>query len=231
MSNTSKTETNTGPEQAVTTTQEIRDDVASRVEKMDAQAAAMDAQLELEPEQAKERLDEQKQRVEAAAQQINDAVAQTEVPAQEAADPLRAAFEQLQVQLALGWAEGRDAYAAQKKKIQDSIGAFEAEADRASAAVDQKTREALDGLKREFVAQADTLDAELTAVEVQYVEEKDKVKAEWASQKQAVEEQIEKFKAELEAKGQAASEKLEKFEGELTDGLSQLKKAFTNLFS
>jgi hypothetical protein len=68
-------------------------------------------------------------------------------------------------------------------------------------------------------------------VEVQYVEEKDKVKAEWGSQKQAVEEQIEKFKAELEAKGQAASEKLEKFEGELTDGLSQLKKAFTNLFS
>ena len=50
------------------------------------------------------------------------------------ADPLQAAFEQLQVQLALGWAEERDAYAAQKQKIQDSIGAFEAEADRASAA-------------------------------------------------------------------------------------------------
>jgi phenylalanyl-tRNA synthetase alpha subunit len=144
---------------------------------------------------------------------------------------MRAAFEQLQVQLALGWAEGRDAYAAQKQKIQDSIGAFEAEVDRASAAADQKTREALDGLKREFVARADALDAELTAVEVQYVEEKDKVKAEWASQKQAVEEQIEKFRAELEAKGQAASEKLEKFDGELTESVSQLKKAFTNLFS
>lgn len=62
-----------------------------------------------------------------------------------------------------------------------------------------------------------------------YVEEKDK--AEWESQKQAVEEQIEKLKSELEAKGQAASEKLGKFEGELTDGLAQLKKAFTNLFS
>ena len=231
MSNTSETETDTTPEQAVTTTQEIRDDVASRVEKMDAQAAAMDAHLDLEPEQAKERLDGQKRRVEEAAQQINDAVAQAEAPAQEAADPLRAAFEQLQVQLALGWAEERDAYAAQKQKIQDSIGAFEAEVDRASAEVDQKTREALDALKREFVARADALDAELTAVEVQYVEEKDKVKAEWAAQKQAVEEQIGKFKVELEAKGQAASEKLGKFEGELTDGLSQLKKAFTNLFS
>ena len=231
MSNTSETEINTAPEQAVATTQEIRDDIASRVEKMDAQAAAMDAQLELEPEEAKERLDGQKRRVEEAAQQISDAVAHAEVPAQEAPDPMRAAFEQLQVQLALGWAEGRGAYAAQKQKIQDSIGAFEAAADRASAAADQKTREALDGLKREFVVQADALDAELTAVEVQYVEEKDKVKAEWASQKQAVEEQIEKFKAELEAKGQAASEKLEKFEGELTDGLAQLKKAVTNLFS
>ena len=31
MSNTSETETDTTPEQAVTTTQEIRDDVASRV--------------------------------------------------------------------------------------------------------------------------------------------------------------------------------------------------------
>ena len=39
-----------------------------------------------------------------------------------------------------------------------------------------------------------------------------------------------KFKAELELKGQAASEKLEKFDGELTEGVSQLKKAFTNLF-
>ena len=150
-------------------------------------------------------------RVEEAAQQISDAVSQAEVPAQEAPDPMRAAFEQLQVQLTLGWAEGRDAYAAQKQKIQESIGVFEAEADRASAAVDQKTREALDGLKREFVAQADALDAELTAVEVQYVEEKDKVKAEWASQKQAVEEQIEKFKAELEAKCQAAPQTLETF--------------------
>ena len=231
MSNTSEIDTITAPEQAVTTTQAIRDDVASRVDKMDAQAAAMDAQLELEPEQAKERLEEQKRRVEEAAQQISDAVSQAEVPAQDTADPLRTAFEQLQLQLALGWAEGRDAYAAQKQKIGESIGAFEAEVDRASAAADQKTREALDGLKRGFVAQADALDAELTAVEVQYVEEKDKVKAEWASQKQAFEEQLQKFKAQLEAEGQAASEKLEKFDGELTDGLSQLKKAFTNLFS
>ncbi len=222
---------NTTQETESTTTHEMQQSIDNQVEKMDAQANAVDAQLELEPEQARQRVDEHKHKVEQAGQRILEKIEQAGGQDKDVIDPLKAALEHLQVQLALAWAEGRDAYEEQKKQIESSIAGFVNEVDRAAAAADLDATGAVRSLKRAFVTEVNALEAELTAAELQYVEDKEKVKAEWARQKQSVKDQIAQFKSELEEKGQQASEKLEKFEDELSDGLSQLKKAFTHLLS
>jgi predicted metal-dependent phosphoesterase TrpH len=220
-----------GTETASNTTQEIRQSISHQVTRMEAQTTAFDAQLHAETDEVRERLEDRKQKVEKAGQKLCQAMEQAGSQAEQAIDPLKAAFQQVQVQLALGWMEGREAYEEQKEKIASSLADFESEVDRAAATADQQAAERLNDLKRGFIAEVDALDGELTAAELQYVEEKEKAKAEWAQQKQAVENQLRQFKSDLESKSQLASDKLEKFGGELSEGFSQVKKAFTNLFS
>lgn len=230
MNTTQEPETSTDQDNSRVTTKEIRGSIDNQVSKMDAQATAFEAQLKLEPEQAHERIAEHKQKVEEAGRRVCDMLEQTGSQTEGVVDPLKLCFERLQVQLALGWAEGRDAYAEQKQKIQSSIADFEIELDRTASKADQQTVQTLDEIKRAFIAEADTLEAELNALEIQYVEEKDKLQAEWEQKKQAVESQISQFRDELETKGQLARDKLEAFDNELSTGFSQVKDAFTNLF-
>ncbi|TWT81296.1 hypothetical protein CA13_27470 [Planctomycetes bacterium CA13] len=213
------------------TTQEIRQSISHKVSRMEAQTTAFDAQLHAKTDEARQRLEERKEKVEKAGQNLCQAMEQAGSQSKQALDPLKAAFQQVQIQLALGWMEGRDAYEKQKEKIASSLANFESEVDLAAATADQQAAESLNKSKRAFIAEVDALDAELTAAELHYVEEKEKAKAEWAQQKQAVEDQLRQFKSDLESKSQLASDKLEKFGGELSEGFSQVKKAFTNLFS
>lgn len=97
------------------------------------QAAALEAQLELNKTDVIKRVEEQKGKLEQIAQNVRDKIDAAGGYAEEAKARIRTSFEQLQVQLALGAADTRDAYQDWKQKLQSSTVAFEADLELAAA--------------------------------------------------------------------------------------------------
>ena len=94
-------------------------------------------------------------------EQINEAVPE------ETRTKIQGAVEHLQVQLALGAADSRDAYNAKKKEVTRAIAEFDA----ADAAAEREAAEDVNALMEIYVAQAVILNVELEAMEEQYEEE------------------------------------------------------------
>jgi hypothetical protein len=98
-------------------------------------------------------------------EQINEAVPE------ETRTKIQGAVEHLQVQLALGAADSRDAYNAKKKEVTRAIAELNAEFDAADAAAEREATEDVNALMEIYVAQAVILNVELEAMEEQYEEE------------------------------------------------------------
>ena len=77
-------------------------------------------------------------------------------------------MEHLQVQLALGAAEGRDAFNTKKKEITRAVAEFNAELDAADAAEQRERAAEFEAAVQAYVAQAAALEAELEAIDEQY---------------------------------------------------------------
>ena len=137
----------------------------------------------------------------------------------------------MQVQLALGVADTRDAYQDWKQKVQSSVAAFEADLDRAAAEDDAALQAELDALMVDFLKEADALEAEIEAMQSQFDEEKAHAKADFEKYKQELQSRIDAYKSELNDKRKTASDKLETFEAELSSGATQIKDAVSKLFS
>lgn len=215
----------------MSTIKEIREAVDAKLDKWEAQATALQAQLEFNKVEVIKRVEEQKRRLEQIAQRVRDKIDAAGGLAEETKTKIRASFEHLQVQLALGAADTRDAYQAWRKKVQSSIAAFEADLDLAIAEKDAALQAELDALMNAYVKEADALDAEIEAMEAQFSEGKARAKAEFQKYKQEVESKINAYKSELDEKRNVAAGKLGTFESELSAGAAKIKDAFSNLFS
>ena len=76
--------------------------------------------------------------------------------------------ELVQVQLALGKADSRDAFLARKKEIQHAIAEFNARLDAADAAEEREMAAEVDAYLKAYAEQAATLEAELAVMEESY---------------------------------------------------------------
>lgn len=215
----------------MSTVKEIREAVDAKLDKWEAQATALEAQLELNKVDVLNRVEEQKRKLEQIAQQVKDKIDAADGCAEETKIKIRASFEHLQVQLALGAADTRDAYQDWKQKIQSSIAAFEADLEIVATEKDAALQAELDALMADYVKEADVLEAEIDAMQAQFDEDKARAKADFEKYKQDVQSKIDAFKGELDEKRKAASDKLGTFESELTAGATQIKDAVTKLFS
>lgn len=215
----------------MSTIKEIRGAIDAKLDKWEAQATALQAQLELNKEEVIERVEEQKRRFEQVAQHVRDKIDEASGLAEETKTKVRASFEHLQVQLALGAADTRDAYQEWKQKTQSSIAAFEAELDVAIAKEDATLQADLDALMDAYVRESDALEAEIDAMQAQFDEDKARAKADFEKYKQDVQSKIDAYKGELDEKRKTASGKLDTFETELSAGATKIKDAFNNLFS
>ena len=215
----------------MTTIKQIREEIDTKLDKWEAQATALEAQLALSKEQATERLDAQKRKYEQVAQQVRDKIDAAADLAEDNKTKIKGSFEHMQVQLALGTADTRDAYQEWKQKFQTSAAAFETDVDVAVKETSAGLQSELDALKEDYVREADALEAEVEAMQAQFAEDKARAKADYEKYKSDLQSQIVSYKTELDDKRKIAAGKLDTFEAELTAGANQIKDAFTRLFS
>jgi len=147
---------------------EIREAIDSGLDKLQTKAEAVAAQLNLSDDDLNARLAEQQEKLKEAAARLQTKLA--EVDTGETMTKVQGAFEHLQVQLALGAAEGRDAFNVRKKEIESAIAQLNAELDAADAAEEREMAAEFDAVVEAYATQAAAVEAELQAMEEQYDE-------------------------------------------------------------
>ena len=209
---------------------EIREAIDTKLDKWEASATAAEAQLQQTKEQALEELEARKKRLNETLEAFKSEVAKAKGVADEKKTEIQARFEDLQVQLALGKAEARDAFEAQKEKIQCSIATLETTVDRELEAAGQAIDEPLKKAANKFIVAAIDLEAEMEALWVQFEVKRAGAGAQFEHVKRELVAQINQYKDRLQETKQMAKDKAATFENELSDGMSQIKRAFKKLF-
>lgn len=215
----------------MSTIKKIRESMDSKFDKWEAEATAFQAQLELSKEQVKSRVEEQRQRLEEIAQQMKDKIDAAGDYTEETKNKVKAAFENMQVQLALGVADTRDGYQDWKKKVQSSIAGFEKEVEIALDEKGAQLEAGLDSLKDAYVKQTSAWEAEIDAMQTQFQEATSSAKADFEKYKQDAQAKISEYKQELDKKRKLTADKFGDFEADLSSGATQIKDAVKKLFS
>ncbi len=210
---------------------ESREAIDTKLDKWEASATALEAQLQQSKEQAIEELEARKKRLNETLEEFKSEVVKAKGLADEKKTEIQARFDELQVQLALGKAETRDAVEEQKKKIQRSIATLESTIDRELDAAGQSIDESLKKAANKFIVAAIGLEAQMEALEVQFEVKKAGAIAQFEQKKEQLIAQIDEYKRQLEEKKRMARDKATTFEKELSNGMSQIKEAFKKLSS
>jgi len=210
---------------------EIRESIDKQLDHWEASATAFEGQLQKTKEQALGKLEARKKTLNEALEKFKSEVAKAKGITEEKKKEMQAQFDDLQVQLALGKADTRDALEAQRKKVRDLIATLEATVDRhldaAGQAADKSIEEAADRL----IAADIEYEAEADALEAQFFMKKAEAKAQFEKKKSDLLAQINEFKTKVQGKRGMAKEKAATFEKEMSSGISQIKQAFKSLFN
>jgi myosin heavy subunit len=215
---------------SMSTMQRIRETVDAKLDEWKAQLAAFEDQLRLGQDQAVERLHEQRRRLEDEAAQIRAWVEDTTSASDDAKSKLRASFDRLKVQLALGRAEGRAALEEQRSKLDEAIAAFESDFDRAVQEATADSAEAAGDLQRGFLRSAQSVRAEYEALALRFEEGGERAQAEFERRRDEVAHQIRELKATLESKRSETAERWGELKDEVQAGVSKIRDAFSGLF-
>jgi hypothetical protein len=209
---------------------EIRESIDTKLDKWEAGATAIEAQLQLSKEQAMEELEVRKNRLNETLEGFKSEILQAKGLADEKKTEIQARFDELQVQLALGKAEARDAFEAERKRIQRSIATLESTIDRELDAAGQSIDESLKKAANKFIVAAIGFEAQMEALEVQFEVKKAGARAQFEEKREQLIAQIKDYKRQLEEKKRMAGDKAATFENELSNGMSQIRQAFMRLF-
>ena len=142
----------------------IREAIDNRLDRWDARLDALEAQIEHGEDEVMERVHQGQQKLAAAADRIKETAEDAaDLTAEEAAE-LRGDLDELRVQLALGKADSRDAFEAQRKKFRHALHAAEEKIDSLEDKLEDRIADEIEG----FVRLADRLKAEFEAAELQF---------------------------------------------------------------
>ena len=208
---------------------ELRESIDKKLDHWEASATAFEAQLQRTREQALARLEARKKTLNDALERFKAEIAQAKGIAEEKKKEMQTQFGELQVQLALGKAETKDAFEAQSKKIRHLIATLEAKVDRHLDAAGQTIDESLEKAADKLIDADIEYEAEAEALEAQFLIEKAETKAQFEKKKADLLAQIDEFKTKVKEKRGAAKDKAAAFEKELSAGISRIKHAFKTL--
>ena len=206
---------------------ELRETIDTQLDRLDAHLDAWEAQLESNREKALGRVQDQKQKLAETADRLSGLVGKSREVADHVEADVRTELEHLQVQLALGRAETRDAYNEQREKIHDAIERAEAGLNR----LEDKVEEELAGEMATFVRLSNRLRAELEAAEVQFALLRAEARDALDAGRAELEKRIRTLRGELAERGSQAAERLGQFEGEFSAGLGHIRRAFMGLIA
>ncbi len=208
---------------------EMRESIDKKLDQWEARATAFEKQLQQTKEQALTKLEARKKTFNEAAEKFKAEIGKVKGIAEEKKQESQAKFDELQVQLALGKAEAKEAIEAQRKKIQPLIASLEDIVDRLLDAAGHAIDEPLEKAWEKFIAEATAYEAEAEALEAQLAMKKAEAKAHFEQKKTELLAQIKGFKAQLSEKRDMAKDKAATFEKQLSDGMAQIKRAFKTL--
>ncbi len=208
---------------------EIRESIDKKLDHWEASATALEAQLQQTEEQARAKLEGRKKKLNEALERFKSEVAKAKGIGEEKKKEMQAQFDDLQVQLALGKAEARDSFEAQRKKIQSSIATLEATVDRHLDAAGNALDDSLDKAVDKYIAAQIKYEAAADALEARLFMKKVEAKTQFENKKSDLLAQINQFKTQLQGKRDMAKDKAATFEKELSAGMSQIKQAFKKL--
>ena len=149
---------------------EVREAINSQLDKIEAKAEAAKAQLDLSKTEVDQRLEQQEQSLLEAAEKLTAKLEAAGVVAEEEKTKIKGSLEGLQVQLALGSAETRDAFNKKKAEVNHRIAEFNAELDAAEAAGEREAVEEIMAEMEVYAIEVIALEAELEAADDNYQE-------------------------------------------------------------
>ena len=206
---------------------ELRETIDTQLDWLDAHLDAWEAQLESSRDKALGRVQDQKQKLAETTDRLSGLIGKSRDVADQVAADVRAELEHLQVQLALGRAETREAYEEQREKIHDAI----ERAEEGLGQLEDKVEEELAGEMATFVRVSNRLRAELEAGEVQFALLRAEARDALEAGRAELEKRIRTLRGELAEKSSQAAERLGQFEGEFVAGLGHIRKAFMGLIA
>ena len=207
----------------------LRESISTKLDQWQATASALEAQFDLTREKALERVEVQKQHYRDALQRFKKEIEKSTTTANDIKAKVTTQIDEMQVQLALGKADTKDAFEEQKNKIQTAIADFEKSMDQNLDAMEQKMDQAFDVVVEKTVYVANALDAELEAMQAHYEIEKAKTMDMYDTKKSEITSRISQFMGEIKDKQRLASDKASEFEKDMSAGFANIKQAFTNL--
>jgi hypothetical protein len=205
---------------------EFRASLEKKLDSLEHQALALEAQLTQTKDQAMQRLEQRKQQLLDLINQVQVDVQKSKEMAEQAKTEVQATLEHLQVQLALGKADARDTFEAQRAKTLKALNEFE------SIAEQKLKGAAFESGKvwEDFVGRTSRLEAEFEALKDRFESEKAKqqVTLEW--KKEELLTKLVLFKDQLNAKRVVVQAKADVFETDLRQRLDQIKAGVRKFF-
>jgi hypothetical protein len=206
---------------------EIRETIDRKLDGLEKRASALNAQLNRSKDNAVEELEARKSQLGDVLKTFKTKIEESKEVVDAKKTEIQSRLEQLQVQLALGKAETRDALEEQKKKISDAVKTLETNIDEG---IDDAAT-GFESIKQDLVELSDALDAEMESLDAKFEMEKVTKKAEFEEQKKKLADKIEAFRNDLSVKKGIAEEKTAAFESQVIKGFDQIKHAFKDLIS
>jgi hypothetical protein len=206
---------------------EMRASIDVKLDGWEQEALAIKRQLQSNREQALNKIEYQKRIMSAAAARLKQAIPRFTQISEQAMQEVNQKIDALQLQLALGQAETRDAYRAQKKEIQGGIADIEARVFHAATELEGNVEAAV----KEWIYAGLVLNAELEAAQIHFDEVIAEDSADIDLMKMEIIDQVRAYRDLIAAIRKMASDKLSSCEGDLCAEVIQIKESFSKLFS
>ena len=209
---------------------QIRQSIEHKLNEWEDMAEALELQLTLGRAEALQRFDEQREKLRKLTEAMKPRLDALDAMSEEARATIQSALEHLQVQLALGRADSRDAYLEQREKLRQAVRSLE---ERLEEAVQSSSEEGvgqrLESELQSFVRAADRLLAELEALELQFEVHAESARNQLTDARHKLTQQIQSFRTQLAEQRAKAKERLAQSEAELGEAAAHVKEAFGRL--
>lgn len=136
-------------------------------------------------------------------------------------------FEELQVQLALGKAETKDAFEEQKEKINQGLDSIQQLLQKGMAKAGME--ENFNSFLEKFEGATENFKTRLEAAKLQFALGKADTKDEIEKQKEEVKAKLEEIRSKLDSNKELAEEKWDGFKAEISEAFGHIKNAFSKL--